>query len=162
MMCFYLEDYEEADRIYDQIWKLDDGEYNWCAVAVWHWFTLKVLGMHEKAAQVINRIALNQRPVGTVGPLGNIYYDQSYFIHCLLFKGIIAPEAILEDAQNRDDYYFVMMSFFVAVYFEFTGRKSEALSLYREMLSRLGDSTATVLTVQMQRRIQHLTQQANQ
>lgn len=162
MMYFYLEDYTEADRIYDQIWRMDEGEYNWCAVATWHWFTLKILGHHEKAAQILNRISLNQKPVGTVGPLGNVYYDQSYFIHCLLFKGLLAPEAILEDTKDKDDYYFVMMSFFVAVYYEFTGREGDAFALYREMLARLGDSTSTVLVVQMMRRIQTLSQKIEQ
>ena len=161
MMYFYLEDYESADRIYDRMWQMGGPRFNECALTTWQWFTLMCMGNREKAQQILKRITLNHMPLRSVGPLGNEYYDQCYFIFCLMFKGVIAPEAILEDAQDKDAHYFAMMAFYVAVYCEFNGREAEALTLYREMIRRLGEDTPTVLVVQMQRRAQRLAEKLN-
>ncbi len=122
---YLLGNFDRAESAYLKCRELtqegDDGAL--VAVSDWLWMTLMRQGKEDKASLILEKIRADME----VGE------NTSYHQRLLMYKGLLNPEDLITD--DAEDLEIATSGYGVGNYYLVTGRKEEALEIFRRVVS---------------------------
>lgn len=125
-LAHYLtNDFERANMAYQRCLAMTTSDAKLVAIADWAWMTLKKLGRHKEAAEILTRINENME----VGE--NIHYHR----RLLMYKGLINPAEVLNLTTEYDpEITLATVGYGLGNYYLLQGQKEEAINVYKKVL----------------------------
>ena len=127
-LAHYLQGhYEQALEAYTRCLAVSNNDDARVATSDWLWMTLMRLDRRDEAARVLTHIS----------PQMDILENASYHRRLLMYKGELAPEALLETG-TADETTIATQGYGVANYYAVTGRPEMARALYERIVAGAG------------------------
>jgi tetratricopeptide (TPR) repeat protein len=116
--------FEKALAAYDECMKVSTNDDLLVATSDWMWMTLMRLGRKADAARVLDRITAKM----------DILENGSYHRRLLMYKGLEAPEALLDPA-NADGLTLATQGYGVGNWYLVTGDRVRARTIFEKVIS---------------------------
>ena len=158
MARVYLGEYNEAIKMYERAFSdetyensltKDGNNMDWAATLHWYWLTYMLMGQPEKAQEQLGRVVLDDKFYYETTPVHDVLCSDSYYLPCLMYKGYLEPCALLAMAEGKDNDTKANYYSYTGLYLDMTGKKKEAMDLYRKVAECLGDNTPMVQAMVM-------------
>lgn len=131
-LSYYLKgDFNKAINAYQECMKVSDNDDLKVATADWLYMTYRRMGKTREAQALLDKLSTNM----------TIIENDSYLIRLKMYKGLLAPDSVLNPNPNRDDYDLSLATqgYGVANWYLVNGDTSKANEILRKILQ--GKST---------------------
>lgn len=123
-LAYYLKaDWENALRAYREAMEVSKNDDMIVATSDWLYMTLRRMGREEEARQVLEPIHAGME----------ILENESYLRRLLMYKGELAPEALL-DPQGADDLTLATQGYGVGNWYLYNGDAARAREIFQRIL----------------------------
>ncbi len=124
-LAYYLqEDWENALRAYREAMKVSKNDDMLVATSDWLYMTLRRMGREEEARRVLEPIHADME----------IIENDSYLRRLLMYKGELAPEAVLSP-EGADDLTLATQGYGVGNWYLYNGQPERAREIFREVVN---------------------------
>jgi tetratricopeptide (TPR) repeat protein len=124
---YLLRSFAEARAAYEQCLQSCDNDDSLTATADWLWMSCMRLGDRDAADAILERIR----------PEMDLVEDESYHRRLLLYKGLLAPEQLLEPAADSSDRELALVTqgYGVGNWYLVGGEPERAATIFRQVLA---------------------------
>jgi tetratricopeptide (TPR) repeat protein len=128
-LAYYLiGDYESALSCYEECLKVSEIPDKLVATTHWTYMTLRLLERKEEAEGLLAPITEEM----------DIVENQHYHRLLLMYKGILKPEGVMEEARKQGPLAVATVGYGVGNWYLYNGREEKAVEVYNEILDTGG------------------------
>ena len=124
-LAYYLVgDYESALSCYEECLKVSEIPDKLVATTNWTYMTLRLLDRKEEAEELLTNITEAM----------DIIENQHYYQLLLIYKGVLTPEQVMEEARKQGPLAVSTVGYGVGNWHLYNGREEKAAEVYNEIL----------------------------
>jgi tetratricopeptide (TPR) repeat protein len=128
-LAYYLVgDYDSALSCYEDCLRVSDIPDKLVATTHWTYMTLRLLERRSEAEDLLAPITQEM----------DIIENRHYHRLLLMYKGLVAPETIIEDARKQGSLEVATLGYGVGNWYLYNGKEEKAVEVYNEILDTGG------------------------